>query len=652
MCGIIGMVNFPKGVYSNNVSIILYNMLKAINHRGPDDNGIWIDNDNNVALGHARLSIIDLTMAGHQPMSSFTERFVIVFNGEIYNYIELKEELTLKGVSFKSNSDTEVILGLLELYGVEKTLDFLVGMFALSVYDRKLKKLYLARDRTGEKPLYYGLFDNSFIFASELKAIKIHPNFKREINREALTQYLRYKYVPTGLSIYENIYKLEPGCLLSFDIQTGNYTKSQFWSVKSLIENNINSPFNYSLDDAISELDGMLKNVIKNQMISDVPLGAFLSGGIDSSLVVSIMQNISGAKNETFTIGFDDQEFNEAYYAKQIANYLGTNHNELYVSPTETMNVIPKLPTIYDEPFADSSQIPTYLLSKLAKSKVTVVLSGDGGDELFGGYSRHFLASKLSKIVNNTPHSVRGLISKGILGVKPSTWDRTFNISEKFSPQKYKLNNPGYKLHKLAGIINVNHPGELYRLLRSEWSTPTKVVNDGYESLLFFENEESRISGLSYSELFMYYDTISYLPDDILVKVDRASMANSLESRIPFLDHKLIEFAWRLPLSMKVNNNEGKYILKKLLEKYVPKKFFERPKMGFGVPIGNWLRGPLKDWSEELLDETRINNEGYFNTKEVRDKWDEHLSGKRNWENQLWIILMFQAWLENENKGE
>ncbi|MBW4646789.1 MAG: asparagine synthase (glutamine-hydrolyzing) [Goleter apudmare HA4340-LM2] len=647
MCGITGFWDIYRQISANYLPIIVQQMSKSLIHRGPDDDGSWIDGEVGIALGHRRLSIVDLSPEGHQPMISANGRYVIVFNGEIYNFPELRKQLQSLGYSFRGHSDTEVMLASFCEWGVVEATKRFNGMFAFALWDRQERVLHLGRDRLGEKPLYYGWCGHTLIFASELKAFKAHPDFQPEINRDALALFLRFSYIPAPYSIYKGIYKLPPATLLSFNGASNLHPEAApYWSVREAAESGVSHPFNGSETQAIAELDTLLKDAIAMRMVADVPLGAFLSGGIDSSTVVALMQAQSQQPVKTFSIGFHEKSYNEAEYAKAVAQYLGTDHTELYVTSNQALTVIPKLPSLYDEPFSDASQIPTFLVSQLARNHVTVSLSGDAGDELFAGYNRYFWGRNIWQIIGWIPKAVRHSTAKALTSLSPQTWDRGFAAIDAMLPAKLKLAASGDKLHKLASILAVPNPDVMYAGLVSHWQKPEEVVTGSSELSTVLSDRNLWASLPDFTERMMYLDLMSYLPDDILVKVDRASMGVSLESRIPFLDHRVVEFAWQIPLSMKIRGNQGKWLLRQVLYNYVPKELIERPKMGFGIPIDSWLREPLREWAEDLLDESRLRREGYLNPQSIRQKWDEHQSGDRNWQYYLWDILMFQAWLE------
>ena len=637
MCGLSGCLGGTNGA-EKNLSI----MSDTLVHRGPDDSGIWIDETAQIGMSHNRLSILDLSAAGHQPMISESGRYVVVFNGEIYNHLELRKKLIKN--SFKGLSDTETLLSCIEEWGLDSALKNYVGMFALALWDRKERLLYLARDRIGEKPLYYGWQGEggnaSFLFGSELKVLKAHPSFQSVINRHAITLFLRYNYIPTPYSIYQGISKLLPGTMLTVSLDNRKPIISSYWSAEEVAIRGVDTACKESDDKLLNELEGVLQNSIKQQMVADVPLGAFLSGGIDSSLVVALMQQQTSHPVKTFTIGFSEAGYNEAEYAKAVAKHLNTEHTELYVSPAEAMGVIPQLPQLYDEPFSDSSQIPTFLVSKLAREHVTVCLSGDAGDELFCGYNRYLLTDRLWNKLSLFPASLRSGLANVVTTISPAVLSKIFG----FLPYA----NVGDKIHKAAGVLGSSSVDDLYLGFVSHWGNPESIVLNGKEPDTLLNREILKLSDFTQVQKMMLLDLLTYLPDDILTKVDRAAMGVSLETRIPFLDHNIVEFAWRMPMNFKVRNGESKWALRQILYKYVPKELIERPKMGFGVPIDGWLRGPLRDWAESLLDESRLRQEGFLNPAPIRQKWEEHLSGRRNWQYQLWDVLMFQAWLESQ----
>lgn len=655
MCGFAGFLGRGHCSGSDAATAELGRMADTILSRGPDDFGIWHDNIG-IGLAHRRLSILDLSPAGHQPMVCPTGRYVIAFNGEIYNHLDLRVELEKVGTHattkhWRGHSDTETLLAGFAAWGIKATVKRCIGMFAFAVWDRTTRVLTLGRDRLGEKPLYYGWQGSGegacFLFGSELKAIKAHRSFAAEINRDALSLLMRHNYIPAPHSIYSGIFKLPAGSLLTVSLDQREPLIEAYWSLMEIAISGNSSPLKGSPKEIIDELEDLLTSAVRQQMMADVPLGAFLSGGIDSSTVVALMQAQSNRPVKTFTIGFNEDGYNEAVHAKAVARHLGTDHTELYVTSRQALDVIPKLPTLFCEPFADSSQIPTFLVSQLARQKVTVSLSGDAGDELFAGYNRYVLARKLWDKMSRLPNGVRSLTASGILALSPTTWNNLLGSIQPLMPRSLRQTNIGDKLHKGAGVLSARHIDDLYLGLLTHWE-PEGLVISGREPATCLRGNTLALPGLDDVQRMMAMDALTYLPDDILVKVDRAAMGVSLEGRVPFLDHRVVEFAWRVPQSMKLRDGVGKWILRQVLYRHVPKELIERPKMGFGVPIDAWLRGPLRDWADTLLDETRLRREGYFNPIPIRVKWAEHLSGQRNWQHLLWDVLMFQAWLEEQ----
>jgi asparagine synthase (glutamine-hydrolysing) len=614
-------------------------------------------------LGHQRLAILDLSAAGHQPMRSAFDRYVMVFNGEIYNHTDLRARVTEQArepIAWKGHSDTETLLAGFEVWGIEETLKQAVGMFALAVWDRRDRVLSLARDRMGEKPLYYGWIGNGFVFASELKAFQEFPGFANPLSRDALTLYFRYIYIPAPYSIYQNIFKLEPGCLLTLPLSAagripeqgphapyrqGNWRISRYWSLREQVKTG-QAALITDEDKAINAVEAALKESVRIQSIADVPLGAFLSGGLDSSLIVALMQSLDGQPVKTFTIGFSESGFNEAEYARAVADHLCTEHTELYLSGAQARDVIPLLPGLYDEPFADSSQIPTFLVAQMTRNYVTVALSGDGGDELFGGYNRYFWVSTIWNKISWLPFSLRQRLCRMLIRFAGSG-QADLPLLSRLLPSKLQVALAGDKLQKLGiRLQNAQTIDDFYLSLVSEWPDPQQLVIDGHEpaTLLSRRGDWPRFS--SVEERMMYLDSASYLPGDILTKVDRAGMGVSLESRVPFLDHRLVELSWQIPLNMKVRAGQGKWLLRQILDKYVPGELIERPKQGFAIPLGEWLRGPLRDWAEDLLDPRQMAVQGYLRSDLIQQKWQQHKAGQRNWEQSLWAVLMFQAWLQ------
>ena len=648
MCGIAGYVGGASLTSASGFERQLTVMADALTSRGPESAGYWSDPEHAVALAHRRLAILEPSETGHQPMMSTSGRYVISFNGEVYNHLDLREQLSVVGsdqITWRGRSDTETLIAGIETWGLKETLSKSVGMYAFALWDRKERLLYLVRDRMGEKPLYYGYQQGVFLFGSELKALKVHPAFKGEVDRDTITLQLRHSYIPTPYSIYKGIKKLPPGTFIKVRVCNGRISRSEldpvtYWSLGDAINNGIDYPFRGNDTDAVDALDNLLSDSVRRQMVADVPLGAFLSSGVDSSAIVALMQSHSSRPVKTFTIGFNEEGYNEAVHAKAVAAYLGTEHTELYASPQDALDVIPRLPVMYDEPFSDSSQIPTFLVSQMTREHVTVSLSGDAGDELFGGYNRYHMTSGLWDKIRKVPLPLRHLIANGLRTIAP---DRLNQLS-KWIPGTGKHADFGGKVHKGAGVLASQSSDELYLNLITHWQDPSSLVINGIEKPTKITEPPFHINGMV--EQMMAIDSVSYLTDDILCKVDRASMSVSLETRVPLLDHRIVEFAWSLPFSMKIRDGQGKWILRQVLYKYVPKELVERPKMGFGVPIGSWLRGPLRDWAENLLDESRLQQEGYFYSEPIRQKWKEHLSGKRDWQHHLWDVLMFQAWLE------
>lgn len=653
MCGIAGFIQ-DRSISDGDS--IASSMAAAMHHRGPDDAGVWVNGSAQVHLAHARLAIVDLSPLGHQPMGSPSGRYTMVFNGEVYNFPKLRDELALLGCSFQGHSDTEVLLNGIEHWGLEKTLQKSAGMFAIALWDQELKTLTLARDRMGEKPLYYGWARRDLVFASELKAIKQHPEFVGEINRDALTLFMRHNAIPAPHSIYQGIYKLPAASILEVslaDIEAGQACGSamedkqrRYWDFDRVVGEGCANRSQASDSELIDGLDEVLKLSISEKMVADVPLGAFLSGGYDSTAVVALMQSLSDTPVHTFSIGFHEEGYNEAEHAKAVAQHLGTQHTEMYVRPEQALSVIPKLSSIYDEPFSDSSQIPTFLVSEMTKQHVTVALSGDGGDELFGGYNRYTFGEGLWNKLSHIPSPLRRGLASGVQAVPPRWLDALLLPLMKLLPQRYRLAAPGDKLHKLASILGLRDGNALYLKLLSHWDQPGRLVLGGSEPANEFFARFDDVD--SFVEKMMAIDTVHYMADDILTKVDRASMAVSLEGRVPLIDHRVVEFAWQLPFNCKIRNGEGKWILKQLIDRYVPRSLMERPKMGFGVPIDQWLRGELRDWAENLLDPVRLREQNFFNEMLITEKWREHLAGTRNWQYYLWDVLMFQAWLEEQ----
>jgi len=640
MCGIAGVLG------GEITPQIILRMTKAVAHRGPDDEGVWLDTEAGIGLGHRRLAIIDVSAAGHQPMQSVSGRFVITFNGEIYNYPDLRADLEAQGhrVDWRGHSDTEILLAGFDLWGVKATLERAMGMFALALWDKQDRTLILARDRLGEKPLYYGRqggLSSPFLFGSELKALAQHPDFNPEIDREALDLYVRYLAVPAPLSIYRGISKLLPGTMLR--VSAGSEPRIEaYWSGADVARAGVADPLSLSPEAATDELEALLEHVVGRQMVSDVPLGAFLSGGIDSSTVVAIMQKLSPRPVKTFTVGFHDEAFNEAPHAKAVAHHLGTDHNEFYVSAQQAMDVIPRLPEMYDEPFADSSQIPTHLISALARTQVTVALSGDGGDEIFGGYDRYLFAARLWKKVAAIPAPIRSAAGRLMAGVPQDAWTALGEKGGSLLPDTLRVRRLGEKVRKVAPLLSAPSLDSFYEGVIASWPSDARLIVDRPASSRTLSHD---LRGLDDVQRMMARDMLGYLPDDVLAKVDRAAMAVSLETRVPLLDPEVVAFAWRLPLDFKLRGGTSKWILRQVLHRHVPKELIERPKTGFGVPLDDWLRGPLRDWAANLLDPRRLASEGFFNAGSISEAWKGQLKGQAN-SSKLWTVLMFQSWLD------
>lgn len=648
MCGISGYLSLNRYRNNEEMQTLLQSMGRAILARGPDDAGEWWDSNSGIGFSHRRLSVQDLSPAGHQPMVSASERYVLVFNGEIYNHLELRQCLETEGCApaWRGHSDTETLLAGFARWGVAQTVKKAVGMFAFALWDRDERVLTLGRDRLGEKPLFYGWQRGCFLFGSELKALKAHPAFEGSIDRGALALYMRHNCIPSPYSIYMGIHKLPPASLLQVSLTKPEPKIDTYWSAVAVTQQV--GRFQGGVEDAVNQLDAVLRQAIGQQMVADVPLGAFLSGGVDSSTVVALMQAQSIRPVKTFSIGFQEDAFDEAQYAKAVAYHLGTDHEELYVTSAQAMEVIPQLPRVYDEPFADSSQIPTFLVAQMASRHVTVSLSGDAGDELFCGYNRYLMTERLWRNTSIMPRPLRNLLARSLQALAPNTWNSLLAPLIGLLPVQHRHANVGDKLHKLAGVLDVDNAAALYHRLISHWHYPADLVLGSEEPSTLLQTVWPALEHLGEIERMMALDLVTYLPDDNLVKVDRAAMGNSLESRVPMLDHRVVEFAWSLPLAYKLRDGVTKWVLREVLYRYVPRELIERPKMGFGVPIDGWLRGPLKNWAEALLDEGRLRREGFFNPSPIREKWAEHLSGKRNWQYLLWNVLMFQVWLESQ----
>ena len=655
MCGLVGFWNLgglPQGAES-----LAGRMADRIAHRGPDGAGTWLDSEAGLALAHRRLSILDLSDAGRQPMHSHCGRYVIAFNGEIYNHLDLRKRLEsqAQAPAWRGHSDTETLLACFTAWGVERTLEATVGMFALSLWDRAERVLWLARDRLGEKPLYYGWQGATFLFASEPKALLPHPDFAARISRTAIALLLRYNCIPAPFSIYEGIYKLPPGQLLRVGTSQASVPDSAvpqpWWTLADVITAGIAEPFTGDVEEAIAETERVLARAVRDQMISDVPLGAFLSGGVDSSTVVALMQAATGQRVRTFTIGFEDSGFDEADHARAVAGHLGTEHHEIRVRAQDALDVVPQLPSSYCEPFADSSQIPTFLVSRLTRQHVTVALSGDGGDEVFGGYNRYLNALDTWQSMRRVPKLGRRIAAATLRAVPAVGWAAVSSLAGAVASSHGALRYAGDKAQKLASVLLVEDVPAFYRQLRTHWPNPDDVVIGAGEQAMPFADADGLVPDATPRHWMMAQDAQSYLPDDILVKVDRAAMANSLETRVPLLDHRVVEAAWRMPLEYKIRDGQGKWLLREVLYRHVPRALVERPKTGFTLPLDSWLRGPLRDWAESLLDPARLAREGFFRPDPIREAWKRHLSGRSSAHYQLWDVLMFQAWLADSARA-
>lgn len=663
MCGLAGFLGLPapQAMLAARGTA----MADTLWHRGPDDGGLWVDEQAGLCLAHRRLAIVDLSPAGHQPMASPGGRYQLAFNGEIYNHGEIRAELQARGLApaaWRGHSDTETLLCAIEHWGLEATLARATGMFAIALWDRSERTLHLARDRFGEKPLYYGWVrghgEPAFVFASELKALRAHPGFDNPVHRGALALYMRHLYVPAPHSIHQQVFKLEPGCLLRISAPLpeapsaplrppahhGTLELRRWWRLADAVSAGLADPF---ADDAsaVQALEQALSRSIAQQSLADVPLGAFLSGGVDSSAIVALMQAQSTRPVKTFTIGFDEAAYDESPHAEAVARHLGTEHHALRVTATEAQAVIATLPAMYDEPFADSSQIPTRLVCAAARREVTVALSGDAGDEMFGGYNRYLWGPRLWRRLGRLPYPLRQALAGVLAGLPPGGWDALAAPLQGRRPGVEGVARVGEKLHKLARSIRGVHDIDgLYRRLVAEWQDPAQVVRPPATEPATALDDALPAGLGDPAQRMMYLDSLSYLPDDILCKVDRAAMSVSLETRVPFLDHQVAQVAWRLPPHMLIRGGQGKWALRQLLYRHVPQALIERPKQGFGIPVGQWLRGPLRAWAEPLLDAQRLESEGFFHAAPIRDRWARHLSGREDHTAALWAVLSFQAW--------
>ncbi|MGA7430933.1 MAG: asparagine synthase (glutamine-hydrolyzing) [Xanthobacteraceae bacterium] len=637
MCGIAGFIGAASG---SDIGATAEAMAKSIAYRGPDDQGIWIDGECETALVHRRLSIIDLSAAGHQPMLSADGRYVISYNGEVYSFQPIADELTARGHKFRGHSDTEVILESFAVNGIEATLKRMIGMFAIALWDRRDRTLTLMRDRLGIKPLYWAKFGNTFLFGSELKALRAHPGWTPRIDQSAVAAFMRHNYIPAPRTIYEGVHKLEPGTVLTLPWR-GEPNISRFWDARSVARDGSHNPVEGSDAELTEQLESLLKDAVGRRMIADVPLGAFLSGGVDSSTVVALMQAAKSGAVKSFSIGFDIEGYNEAPHAAAVARHLQTDHTELTVTSKEALDVIPRLVDFYDEPFADSSQIPTYLVSAMTRKYVTVALSGDGGDELFAGYNRYQLTQRFWRSLSLMPRAVRKGAAAALTAVRPDRWTQILSAL----PSRLRPPQAGDKVHKAAAVLRLDSADAVYRRLVSHWE-PSEIMPQVAEPRSILDDATVTKDFPDLLERMQFLDLVTYLPDDILTKVDRASMAVALEARVPLIDHRVVEFAWRLPENVKVRNGTSKWLLRQVLYRHVPPELIERPKMGFGIPLGEWLRGPLRDWAETLLNEQRLRQAGLLDAGMVRRYWADHLDGRRNWQYLLWDVLMLEAWRE------
>lgn len=646
MCGFTGFINTSSQARRSDMQARARAMADTLRHRGPDDGQVWMDDETPLVFAFRRLAIIDLSAEGRQPMVSASGRYTIVFNGEIYNFLELRKELERAGVQFRGRSDTEVILAAAEHWGLNQTLQKINGMFALVVWDKKERKINFARDRLGKKPLYIGWAKDALVFGSELKALRAHPDFEAAINPKSLSLYLQYGFLPSPACIYKNAWSLPAGSRLTLSVpnlEAGANLSTHmepYWQHAHALEDSRSKKIHASDETVIKEFEELLTECVRDRMISDVPLGAFLSGGIDSSSVVALMQHHSGQPVKTYTIGFREAGFDEAAHAAKIAAHLGTDHHELYLGAQDALNVIPRLPEIYDEPFADMSAIPTYLVSEFARLDVTVALSGDGGDEMLGGYNRHVTGAKLWNRIKFLPKPVRAALGGAIKKLPPERW----NTLIQSRPQA------GTLMHKAANFLSMNTQEDIYQNLLSSWPEPP-LKNAAQTKTILNDSAFQPPAGLSFAEKMMYWDALFYLPGDILTKVDRASMASSLEARAPLLDRRIYEYAWRLPVQFKIRGGKGKWLLRQVLKRHVPEELFERPKQGFSVPVGEWLRGPLKDWAEDLLSVKKLERHGLLDAPAIRSAWDDHLAGRGANAQKLWTVLMFQAWYDRWMRG-
>ena len=637
MCGIAGFLDHSQNSLRYDFKGVATSMAETMLARGPDDGGVWIDQANKIGLAHRRLAVIDLTSAGHQPMVSCDKRYVLTYNGEIYNSQELRNELESRNQSFRGTSDSEVLLEACATWGVEQTVKRCIGMFSFSLWDRQEHTLQLVRDRLGIKPLYWAQFGQLFLFGSELKALRAHPGFIAQIDHNAVATFMRFSYIIAPQSIYKNVFKLEPACILTF--QAGQSPRIvRYWDMREVARRGVAAPRKLNDTEALHDLEEVLGEAVRCRMVADVPLGAFLSGGVDSSAVVALMQKYSTLPLKTFTIGYSEGNFDESVHARKVAEHLGTDHSEVIVESRHICELLPQLPDWYDEPFADTSQIPTFLVSQMTRQDVTVALSGDGGDELFAGYNRYFKVEKKWRRVLEVPKTLRPALSK-VLGIFPHLLDEFLGILPR------KASNASEKVRRLAESFSLKNGDALNRYLLSRWNDPVSLVHGAnIEPRGVFSDETLADDLPDLVTRMQFIDIVTNLPDDILTKVDRASMAVSLEVRVPILDHRVVEFVWALPRHMKIRDGERKWILRQILYQYVPRKLIERQKMGFGIPLDGWIRGTLRDWAEDLLSERALKETGLLDSGLIRKKWSQHISGTHDFKKQLWSALMLQAW--------
>lgn len=642
MCGFVGFAGEPGALGGAALKRIVTGMADSLATRGPDDSGVWVSPETGVALGHRRLSVIDLSPAGRQPMPSASGRTVIVYNGEVYNFPEIRRELEAQGVRFRGRSDTEAVVEACEAWGAEVAAGKLIGMFAFALWDTRNRTLTLVRDRLGIKPLYWGRCGGVLFFGSQPKAFFGHPSWRPEIDRDSLAAYLRFGYVPAPRSIFRRIEKLEPGCLVEI-ASDGTPARRRYWDLRAIARDGAASSADLNDDDAVEALDALLRDAVKRRMVADVPLGALLSGGIDSSTVLALMQAQSSRPVKSFSIGFDETDYDEAHHAKRVAEHLGTDHTELYVSPDRARELLPAIPSSFDEPFADVSQLPTCLLSELTRRHVTVALSGDGGDELFAGYTRYAAVNGARRLVGVLPRALRGPLARVLRALPADMADTVFRIA----PRAVRPRHVAGKARTLADLLDLDSADALYLRAVSMWPDPDSIVLGGRECEDAYRDPAVSRDFPHFMDRMQFLDAATYLPDDILAKVDRASMAVSLEVRVPLLDHRVAEFAWRLPRAMKMRNGVGKWLLRRVLDAYVPRRLTDRPKTGFGVPIGRWLAGPLREWAEDLLAEDRMRRGGYLDPAPVRDAWNAHRQGRAHFEKRIWNVLMFESWRDS-----